>query len=167
VSRPPQLVALVLVLIAGAARGDGGLLRINQVAGPLRIAVFTAPTPLRSGPIDVSVLVQRAADDAPILDADVTVTLHRGDLAVRAAATRAQATNKLLYEALLQIPESGEWTLHVAVRAGESEGAVSTAVDVALPIGPAWTYWPYLALPAVLIALFAVHQWLRTKVPPP
>lgn len=162
-SRPPQLAALVLALVAGAAHGDGGLLRLNQIAGPFRISVFTAPTPLRAGVIDVSVLVQRPGDDVPILDAEVTVTLHRRDLAVRAAATREQATNKLLYEALLQIPESGEWTLHVAVRAGESEGTVSTAVDVALPIGPARTYWPYLALPGVLIALFAVHQFLRTK----
>ena len=44
-----------------AARGDGGTVRLSRCEGGYRITVFTAPTPFRAGPVDISVLVQDAA----------------------------------------------------------------------------------------------------------
>ena len=98
--------------------------------------MFTAPTPLRVGPVDVSVLLQ--VDHTPVLDADVRVALRAPGLDRTAAATRAAATNKLFYAALLDVPEPGRWTLEARVRAGEHAATVSCEVDVAPPLPPQW-----------------------------
>ena len=154
-----------MLLTAPAARGDGGLVRLSQTAGPFEITLFTAPTPLRAGPVDVSVLVQ--ADHAPVLDAEVQVTLRAPGVERTAIATRAAATNKLLYAALLDVPEAGRWTLEAQVRVSERAATVSCEVDVAPPLPPVLVFWPYFALPAVVIALFALHQWLTRQAQTP
>ena len=94
-----------MLLAAVAARGDGGLLRLRQAAGRFEISVFTAPTPLRVGQIDVSVMVQ--ADHAPVLDAEVDVQLRGPGGELTATASAAAATNKLLYAALIEVPVPG------------------------------------------------------------
>ena len=48
---------------SSVARADGGVVRLRQRAGGYQIAVFTSPTPIRAGPVDVSVLVQDAATE--------------------------------------------------------------------------------------------------------
>jgi len=153
----------VLALLGGAttARGDGGLLRLNESAGPFEISVFTAPTPLRVGPADVSVMVLATVGRAPILDADVQVALRLGALARSASATHAGATNKLLYAAWLDIPEPGAWALDVRVQSAAGSAALSSTLDVAPPLSPLVAFWPYLALPGLAVALFAAHQWLK------
>ena len=50
-----------------AAWGDGGTVRLSRCEGDYRISVFTAPTPFRAGPVDISVLVQDAATGEPDL----------------------------------------------------------------------------------------------------
>ena len=149
------------LLAAVSASGDGGLLRLNQVVGDVQIAVFTAPTPLRVGTVDVSVMVQRAAAQTPVLDAEVEIVLRSGGVARAAAATHAAATNKLLYVALIEVPAAGRWEIAARVRSGGVEATVATEVDVAPPLGAAWDHWPYLVLPALVIALFAIHQTLK------
>jgi hypothetical protein len=152
---------LALLLAAASARGDGGVLRLSQPAGPFEISIFTAPTPLRVGAADVSVMVLARPDREPVLDAQVRVLLRAGNLERTVAATRAAATNKLLYAAAVDIPAAGQWTLAVHVVSPAGEADVSCAVDVAPPRPPFAAFWPYLVLPAVAVALFAVHQWLK------
>ena len=53
--RSSSLIALGLEAVVWA---DGGLLRARQEAGPFIVSIFTAPEPLRAGPVEVSVLVQ-------------------------------------------------------------------------------------------------------------
>lgn len=156
-------VALAIALAASSARGDGGVVRLSQTAGPFEITLFTAPTPLRVGVVDVSVLVQTAADHTPVLDAEVQVALRGPGLERTGAATHAPATNKLLYAALLDVPGPGRWTLAAQVHAGERDATVSCAVDVAPPLPPVVAFWPYFAFPGALIALFALHQWLKRQ----
>ena len=151
-----------MLLAAAAARGDGGLICLSERAGSFVVTVFTAQAPLRVGPIDVSVLVQSAADHAPVLDAEVQVTLHAGGIERTATATHAAATNKLLYAASLDVAVPGRWSLATDVRAGDHV-AVSCAIDIAPPSPPMVAFWPYLALPGVLIALFALQQWLKAR----
>jgi hypothetical protein len=160
---------LVAALLFGAiaARGDGGRLQLNQIVGPFEVALFTAPTPLRAGAIDVSLLVQEAGQHTPVLDAQVTL-VARAENAIDgervATAVRGAATNKLFYTALIDIPAPGRWRLTADVRAGERAASVSCAVDIAPPQSPLVAFWGYLALPAVAIALFALHQWLKRSV---
>ncbi len=57
------IIGLTLWLDLGANSavfGDGGAVRFSGQQGDWRITVFTSPTPLRAGPVDVSVLVQDA-----------------------------------------------------------------------------------------------------------
>ena len=54
-------------------RADGGTIRLSEQKGNYRITVFTAPTPLRAGPVDISVLVQEAATGEPAPGVQVTI----------------------------------------------------------------------------------------------
>src|SRR5262249_22373888 len=85
------LRVLALALRPCAAHGDGGAVRLAQQAGPYRVTVFTAPTPLRAGPVDVSVFVQDGAG-AALPDVTVRVTLTRGGETLEARATHEAAT---------------------------------------------------------------------------
>jgi hypothetical protein len=76
-------------------------------------------------------------------------------------ATREQASNKLLYAALLKFNAAGDWRLHVTV----SRGTGSANFDCVLPVASSAKLqglWPYLAFPPIAIIAFAMNQWLRS-----
>jgi hypothetical protein len=156
----PVAAILVLSVAATAARGDGGLLRLSQQAGPYRVAVFTDPTPLRAGPIDVSVLVQDAATGQPVLDVPVVVSLTNAGTRLEVAADHAGATNKLLYAANLELAEAGAWRLEVRVAAAEP-----VAVEIeAAGSAPRWRQlWPWFTWPVVPVLLFALLEARRLR----
>src|SRR5436190_18787491 len=100
--------AAALFLLPAVATADGGDIRLSEQQGNYRITVFSAPTPLRAGPVDVSVLVQEAASGEPVPDAEVMVKeVRRGSLGVerRHPATTEAATNKLYRAATFDLPE--------------------------------------------------------------
>jgi hypothetical protein len=150
------------------ARADGGTLRLSQRAGGYLITVFTDPTPLRAGPVDVSVLVQDAATKQALPQAQVTVWVGqsvRGRAAVPYPATTAAATNKLLHAALFELPEAGWWELEVVVQGPPGPARVRFTVEAAEP-SPRWVaFWPWVSWPALVILLFGVHQLLARKKP--
>src|SRR5438093_1281433 len=79
-------------------RADGGTVRLSQRQGVYQITVFTAPNPFRSGPVDVSVLVQDAGTGQPVPEVRVTVRAAprgRSGEALVSPATSEAATNKL------------------------------------------------------------------------
>jgi len=162
-----RLVVVWLTLGCGCAavRGDGGTVRLRERKGPYEITVFTAPTPFRAGPVDISVLVQEADSGAPVSEARVTVTLtarpgqHHG---LRQQATTEAAMNKLLRAALFELPWAGWWEAEVTVAGGLGEGrgeeTVSFAVEAEEPL-PHWvTLWPCLTWPALVVALFGLRR---------
>ena len=152
------------LLVAAAALADGGQMCVNQSAGPFDITVFTAPSPPRVGPVDVSVLVVDRAGHLPLLDVDVQVELRSAAppaLALSATATHAGAVNKLLYATALDVPTSGRWVLNAQVRSTTQHATVSCELAIEPPLGPLGAYWPYLALPAVAVGIFALQQWIR------
>jgi hypothetical protein len=144
------------------AWGDGGLVRISQAAGPWVVTAFSSPTPLRAGPIDLSVLVRDPAQDRTVLDAAVQVSLYQvgGSRHLHTTATHDQATNKLLYAALLELPEPGLWEVKLRITRGAQAAELSFQVEAAAPLPPWRAYWFYFVLPVVGIAVFALHQWL-------
>jgi hypothetical protein len=138
-------------------------LRLSQRAGGYLIAVFTDPTPLRAGPVDVSVLVQDAATKQALPQAQVTVWVGqsaRGRAAVPYPATTAAATNKLLHAALFELPEAGWWELEVVVQGPMGPARVRFAVEAAEP-SPRWVaFWPWVSWPAlVILLLVCIHLW--------
>ena len=154
-------LALFAALLGPArpAWGDGGVVRLAQRRGELRITVFTPADPVRAGPIDVSVLVQHASSGEMVPNARVRVTAEAPGRRIEQAATTEAATNKLLQAAILELPDAGRWEITVAVE-GVPEGPEGRfAIDVGAPVPPGAALVPWIAWPAVVVVVFAAHEW--------
>jgi hypothetical protein len=144
-------------------RADGGTVRLSERQGNYRLTVFTTPTPLRAGPVDVSVLVQDAATGEPVSDVQVTIEAsRRGSPAVtiRHPATTEAATNKLYCAATFDLPEPGWYALEVSVAGALGEAQVHLDLEAADPPPPGFAMWPWVGWPALVILLFSVQQVL-------
>ena len=157
-----MLVCCFLFFPATRLRADGGAVRLREQAGAYQVTVFTSPTPLRAGPVDVSVLVQAAATGECVPEARVTVRLTaRGTgETLDYPATAEAATNKLLRAVAFELPEPGWWDAEVAV-----EGPLGPALlRFSVPADerpPRWReVWPWFAWPALAVAFFGLHQVL-------
>jgi len=157
------MAGAALAGFAQPVRGDGGTVRVSVLKGGWQVTVFTSPTPLRAGMVDVSVLVQDAKSLRP--DSDVRVRVwaesrNEPKLVATERATREAATNKLLLAAVFELPEPGRWNFRIEIDGpGESED-VAFELEVGEPL-PRWmSLLGWIAWPAVVILLFAVHQVL-------
>jgi hypothetical protein len=162
----------VLALLAGPcsalAHADGGQVRRMERRGDYQLTVFTSPSPLRAGPIDVSVLVQDARTGQTVPDAIVTVELTPPEKSlppIRAAATTADATNKLLRAALVDLPASGSWDIRVECTIAHEPAPIAVAFTVeAAPPLPRWlSVWPWFTWPLVAAPLLAIHRMLVAR----
>ncbi|HXE11085.1 MAG TPA: hypothetical protein VN633_03135 [Bryobacteraceae bacterium] len=159
------LVALTLLAFVASPQlcADGGSVQFRQQTGSIVVTLFGSPSPLRTGPADLSVLLETAGGNQPVLDADVSLTLRQGETHLTAAATHAQATNKLLYAALPDLPTPGQWQVTVMVERAGTHSEVGGTINI-LPGPPAILfYWPYFLVVPVAIGLFALNQWLKKK----
>jgi hypothetical protein len=161
-----RLLGLLFIgcfLIPSTAKADGGTIRLSERHGPYQITVFTSPTPLRAGLVDVSVLVMDCTSGQPIQDAEVTVRATDLDGRVESLVVPASseaATNKLLQAAVFELPAAGVWRLEVGVQAQLGQAQVQFNADIAAPL-PQWvSLWPWIGWPGPVIILFGVHQWL-------
>jgi hypothetical protein len=143
------------------AYGDGGTLRMSGMKNGFLITVFTAPTPFRSGPVDISVLVQDALTGAPMAQTPVTVHMTKaGQDRLEHPATSEAATNKLLRAAQFELPEPGVWEIEVQVEGLHGPAVLRCELEAAAPL-PKWLeMWPWICWPAVAIALFVIGQGL-------
>jgi hypothetical protein len=162
-ARIVRLGLCLALLSPAAAHADGGTLRVSKRCDVYRISLFTSPTAPRAGLIDFSVLVQSADSDVPLLDVPVTVTAYRdGDSRNRidGPATTAAATNKLFLAISLNLSEAGRWHVEVAVGPSERRALVEADLEVGPPL-PSWLdLGIWIGWPAVVVMLFAVHQFL-------
>lgn len=154
-----------LHLIASFLIGDGGAVLSRTRAGSLIVTVFAAPVPLRAGAADLSVMVQTAASENPVLDANVVLRLSKpGEPEIRIAATRTQSANKLLYAAQPVLPSPGEWHLDIHVQANGNAIAVPVSISVLTADPPLVTYWSYFLAVPLGVLLFILNQWLKSKL---
>lgn len=151
-----------LALLATPLFADGGAVLSRQLSGPFVITVFAAPVPLRAGPVDLTVLVQTRDALQPVLDANVSIRLN-GASQIVATASRSSAQNKLLYAATLDLPQPGEWKYTILARSSAGQAAISGAFQADPPALPLASYAFYLAIPPMLIAIFALHQGLARR----
>jgi hypothetical protein len=146
---------------------DGGTIILRKQAGPLTISVFGSPEPLRVGAGDLSVMVQKSDDNSSVLDANVKLRLSHssseGISEVFAPATHANATNKLLYAARVNLPAQGVWKLVAIVDSKLGNAEVAGEINVMPPQPPIVAYWPYFAVVPLIIVLFVINQWLKSK----
>lgn len=157
-TRLALLLAALALVLAGPLMANGGTVRISRAAvGPYLVSVFTSPTPLRTGEVDVSVLVQDTVREA-VLDVPVAVEavpVGFDAAPVRHEATREQATNKLFKAAKFDVTTPGEWEIRVHV-GGEEGGAVSFQAELT---DPTLLDRPYLLAALVLLPLLLLG-WL-------
>ena len=155
---------LTVLGLEAAVWADGGLLRTRQQAGPFIVSIFTAPE-LRAGPVDVSVLVQSSGGTV-LSDAVVDILLESATSPIerrQARATADAAANKLVKAAVVDLPAAGQWTLSVSVQFNGDAARVTCLLPVAPARSRMSLIWPWLVVPPVVIALFAVHQTLMHR----
>ena len=150
------------------ADADGGQIRLSEQHGNHQITVFTSPTPLRAGPIDLSVLLQDTTTNQTISDASVTIELISANKSlppIHAAATTAAATNKLLQAALVDLPAPGPWQVRVECIPATNQKPIVTAFTIeAAPPLPRWlSVWPWFTWPFAAVLIFAVHRTLVAR----
>jgi hypothetical protein len=169
--RPIIMLLLLSSLIShpsSLARADGGAIRLRERNGGYQLTVFTSPTPMGAGPVDVSVLVQDATTEEYVPDARVAVrlTARRTGEVLEYLATTEAATNKLLRAAEFQLPEPGWWEVAVAVEGPHGPALVRFEVQADEP-PPRWLdLWPWFGWPALVVALFGIHHvFVRRKAP--
>jgi hypothetical protein len=152
---------VALALCPALARADGGTVRVSKRQGPYEITVFTSPTPLRAGPVDVSVFVQDSATGEVVPEVRVLVRAtprNRESEVVSRAATAEAATNKLFRAAVFDLLEPGWWDVEVLVEGNQKTVQVRFDLEAAPP-SPRWvSLWPWVTWPVLVIALFCVHR---------
>jgi hypothetical protein len=148
------------LVVATPLLANGGTVRISRAAvGPYLVSVFSSPTPLRTGEVDISVLVQDAERES-ILDVPIEVTatpirVEGGAAPIRHTATREEATNKLFKAAKFDVLHVGEWAFEVTV-GGEEGGSVAFLAELT---SPTLADRPFLLATLVLLPL-GILAWL-------
>ncbi len=159
------ILLLMLGLASEPLLADGGVVQASGVSGPWRLTLFSSPTPLRAGPVDLSLLIQDTATDEAVLGATVNLMLrHTETEPILVEATRASATNRLLHAALLDLPHPGTWTVDVIASSDGVEARLQANIEAGPPLPRIQSLWTWLAIPAIVLIVFAVNQWLvRTR----
>jgi hypothetical protein len=178
------LIFCVILFLARTSRGDGGAIQFQGDAGPFHVTVFTLPPLLSAGPVDLTVLVQDRSRLSPLLDANVTLDLtaqaaraQRKDAwsppacSLNKSATLTGITaklnhgeNRLLYGALVQIPNSGLWQLRINIRHANETESIDTLLKVNPPVSPPLAYWHLFILPPLGVLGFLLNQKARRRV---
>jgi len=157
------LISSFILPPSSFVQADGGTVRLSERQGNYRVTVFTAPTPLRAGPVDISVLIQDAATGEPASDVQVTIKATcRGfpAVAIQHPATTEAATNKLYYAATFDLPAPGWYALEVSVAGDRGEARSYLELEAADSLPACLALWPWVAWPVVVMLLFSIHRFL-------
>jgi hypothetical protein len=111
-------------------------------------------------------MVEEQGGSRVLLDPDVVVTLTSDDARVApviAHLSHAHATNRLLQDAVVQLPQAGRWRTVIHVSEGGHEASVATDLTVANYSARRGTVWFFAVLPVCAIALFAWVQVAKQR----
>ncbi len=118
------------------------------------------------GPADLSVMVEEQGSNEVLLDADIVITLTSEDAAsapVVAHLSHAHSTNRLLEDAVIQLPYAGRWHAVIHIREAGRAATASTDLTVANYSARRGTVWLFAILPICAIALFAWAQVAKQR----
>lgn len=156
------LIALYASTPTQVVRADGGVVLWQRTTGAFTITLFSTEMPLRPGPADISILLERPGGHTPMMDAEVFIELeHEAGTIINAEATHSQARNKLLYCSLINLPEAGRWKIKLNVSRGAEKAVILDDLTVARPQPLLLSYWKLISFPPFIIVLFILNQWLR------
>lgn len=161
------LLLLLLALPAAVlAHGGGTPQLVNEPAGSYWISAWSTPDPARVGQLHLTLAISEPGEGReaglPVLGADVGIRLEPGAdveaTTVTASATNANSTNKLFYEADLELPAEGAWQVQILVEGPDGPASASFPLEV---VAPESTNWALLGGGgvALVIVLFALFSW--------
>lgn len=166
-----QQSGLLLLLLAVLAfgpllRADGGGIVLQKRSGPFILTLFSDPSPVRVGRVDLSVMCQKADDNSPVLDATVLLHLRRPGnsneiVEFTLPAKHENASNKLLYAAAVNLPSPGTWRVIVDVKRKETEASLMGSLPVLAKQVAIVAYWPFFIIVPLAALLFAINRRLR------
>ena len=159
-----RFLTLLIFAIPANLLADGGAVILHKEVAAYTITVFASPVPPRAGMIDLSVLIQSNESLDPELDADVSFDLSKGSANIHVPASRGQAQNKLLYAAAAHLHDSGDWHLTATVTRARKSVTASGILAVGAEPPKLAAYRGYIALPFLCLAIFLLHQWLRSRL---
>ena len=177
------LIFAMMLFLARISRADGGAIQFQGDAGSFHVTVFTLPTILSAGPVDVTVLIQDRVKLGPLLDARVTLDLRAQSVnsskkeawlppacalnmpasLAGIATTLNHGENRLLYGALVQVPYSGVWKLKINIQRDSESESVSTLLKINPPTPPPLAYWQLFLLPPVGVLGFVLNRKAKKK----
>lgn len=153
-------------LSPATAHADGGLLRAWKQYEGYEVAVFTEPTPVVSGSVDISVLLLDRSTGEPIPETRVVVEVSpvgRPEKATSRLATREGATNKLLRAAVFELHDAGRYDVNISIDGPVDHSQVRFEVDVGSSWSPRAGVWPWVLWPLPVIALYGIHRRLVAR----
>ena len=154
----PLTLALAL---AHTVHADTGMLRAHVEETALHLTVFTEPTPVRVGLLDLSALVLDPSGDA-LPDAVVLATLTPPDgPAMHVTLDNAQATTAFMRAANCTLEQSGTWQVELVATNGTEQVRAAFPLQVAPPLPPLLALWPWL-IPAPI----ALGLWMSARKSP-
>jgi len=157
----------ILSLVSMLLYADGGKVLFQRKAGAFNITFFAADSPVRVGRTDLSVMVQTTSDHTPVLDANVSLRLVRHESTtisdISAPLRHEQATNKLLYAAMLDLNTPGQYRAEISVQTKKESALVTGDLEVLPPEPPLLAHWPYFVALPIVALLFALNQRLKLK----
>ncbi|MCC9606472.1 hypothetical protein LOC68_17690 [Blastopirellula sp. JC732] len=155
-----SIAAIALLLaVANIVLADGGKVQLRREVAPYQVTIFTSPTPLRAGPVDLSILVQDAAGNV-VNDIQIDFRLKsESGVILTPPASQATSTNKLLQSAKFILPEKGAWQVQTTIT-----GKATADIDFEIIAAEARSDWGtagwMLLLPMAIVALFVMRERL-------
>ena len=148
------------------ALANGGVTQVSRArVGPYVVSVSTSPSPIRVGPVDVSVTVEQPGSLDFVLDAKVLVTvesLTQPGQILTFEATHERATNKLLYAADVRLAATGQWRIGVQVSGAAGQGNTEFMIEAS---EASLLDAPLFRIAMLFVVSFVVLLWLRLRAP--
>ncbi|HEX4748481.1 MAG TPA: hypothetical protein VH302_02970 [Bryobacteraceae bacterium] len=163
-----KLVRLAFgVLYASIALADGSVVMLKQRVGPIDVTLFGNSAHLTTAQTNLSLMVQKASDHSDVPDAHVTLRFTRNEngkiMEVVAPATHAKASNKMLYGAVVTLPNQGYWSFMADIEAQGSHVEVAANLPVGPPEAPLKEKWPLIVFIPVAIVMFIINRRLKRR----
>jgi hypothetical protein len=164
-------IGLLFVASTSAVHADGSVLRLRHQSDGVEVSIFTDPPPIRSGSVDVTIVVVPVPPGARRPAPWFKVCAYPSGAPERkicdSTEVRTPAMNKPFRAGHLELPEGGRWQIEIASDLGGDGGVVLgpflVEVEEGAVGGNSWVLW--VGLPTAAVVVFAAHQRLVHRRP--
>lgn len=163
--RPAPLLLGLALAAAEIARADGGLPCGSGGAPPLRLTLWVAPTPVRVGPAELSVLVQSDGIAAGAAPPRVRLRVSRPDFCepTRDLEAVPGGSGGTRPGAMVTLEMPGPVIVEAEASAGSVTARAICKLEVAPAASPLREHVALLSLPPAAVALYAGSRVLAAR----